>query len=128
MHGGSITSVRVRRHLARQLLREGKQTVCEGEEEGVVVRANLVLSFFLACYASELFAYDDTELVVVYPEICRGNAFRQGSLFLSCRDFTRGRVGWKLRAIRLRRTRPGEERRLPERDLPRYGRPTGDGG
>ena len=51
------------RPLPWQLIREGRQAVCESEEEGAVVWMGLALSFVLLCRASELFAYDDTESV-----------------------------------------------------------------
>ena len=92
-----------------QLLCEGRQVVCESEEEGVVVWAGLALSFFLICRASELFAHDDTKLV--HPEFCltrRYLTFRQGSLILSWQDRERAdRVEMMFRAPKADQTRRG---------------------
>lgn len=61
-HGGSTTSVRGKTPLTWPLLREGRRAMCEVEEEGAVLRAGPTVLYLVLCRASELFAYDDTEL------------------------------------------------------------------
>lgn len=82
--GGSTTFVRGRRPLTWQLLREGRQVVCQSEEEGVVPWVGLALSYVLLCRASDFFAYDNTELTRLECCLtCRDFSFRLDSLTLS---------------------------------------------